>query len=275
MDVFISWSGAQSKQAAEALHHFLPLMINAIQPWLSSEDIEAGARWASDIAGKLQQSRVGIICLTPTNLDSIWIHFEAGALAKTLANTFVCPYLVGVEPSDIKGPLTQFQAKRANEEDTRNLIDMLNLALAENAIKADRLSEAFIVWWPKLKAKLDAIEKEEPRAKRRSERDMLEELLELARKQARPAPPMPRPGQILSGPRQPLPLPDAQLKSHASEVVKSIIGPHATVSSKISERGAELLIDDGQGKQIGPLGPFPLLPDRDYRQEVEDLVRWS
>ena len=66
MDVFISWSGPQSKQVAETLHHYLPLMINAIQPWLSSADIDAGARWASDIAGKLQQSKVGIICLTPT-----------------------------------------------------------------------------------------------------------------------------------------------------------------------------------------------------------------
>jgi hypothetical protein len=67
MDVFISWSGPQSKQVAEALHHYLPLMINAIQPWLSSADIDAGARWASDVAGKLQQSKVGIICEGASN----------------------------------------------------------------------------------------------------------------------------------------------------------------------------------------------------------------
>jgi TIR domain len=187
MDVFISWSGPQSKQVAEALHHYLPLMINAIQPWLSSADIEAGARWASDVAGKLQQSKVGIICLTPTNLESIWIHFEAGALAKTLDSTFVCPYLVGVEPADVKGPLTQFQAKRANEEDTKRLLETLNSALGENAVKADQLAEAFSMCWPKLKAQLDALQGDQPPVKKRDEREMLEELVELARSQARQA----------------------------------------------------------------------------------------
>src|ERR1700734_3199682 len=115
MDVFISWSGPQSKQVAEALHHYLPLIINALKPWLSSADVEAGARWAVDIAGNLEKSKFGILCLTPGNLDSIWIHFEAGALAKTVDNkTFVCPYLLHVQPSDLTGPLTQFQAKKAN-----------------------------------------------------------------------------------------------------------------------------------------------------------------
>lgn len=184
MDVFISWSGPQSKQVAEALHHYLPLMINAIQPWLSSSDIDAGARWSSDIAGKLEASKVGIICLTPTNLDSIWVHFEAGALAKTLQNTFVCPYLVGLDPADVKGPLTQFQMKRSNEEETKRLLETLNSALGEKAISADQFDESFSVWYPKLKERLEAIPKDGPVPKKRSTEDMLEELLELVRRQA-------------------------------------------------------------------------------------------
>src|ERR1700678_4311615 len=185
MDVFISWSGTQSKKVAEALHHYLPLMINAIQPWLSSADIEAGARWATDIAGKLQQSKVGIICLTPSNLESIWIHFEAGALAKTLQNTFVCPYLVGVEPTDVKGPLAQFQAMRANPEGTQRLVETINAALGEHAVKADQLAEAFSMCWPSLKEALDVREKEDAPAHKRSARDMLDEVLQLSRLQAR------------------------------------------------------------------------------------------
>jgi hypothetical protein len=185
MDVFISWSGGQSKQVAEALYHYLPLIINAIKPWLSSADIEAGARWAIDVADKLQQSKAGIICLTPTNLESIWIHFEAGALAKTLENTFVCPYLLGIDPSNVKGPLTQFQAKRANEEDTLRLIETLNTALGDSGLKPEQLVEAFSVWWPKLSEKLEEIHEGEPTPKKRSTEDMLEELLELARTQAR------------------------------------------------------------------------------------------
>src|SRR5260370_20811661 len=159
-------------------------MINAIRPWLSSADIDAGARWGSDVARKLEKSKVGILCLTPSNLESIWIHFEAGAMAKTIESTYVCPYLVGVEPSDLKGPLTQFQAKRSNEEDTKRLLETLNAALAENAIKSDQLAEAFSVWYPKLREKLEAIGKEEPPPKKRSKRDMIEELLALARSEA-------------------------------------------------------------------------------------------
>src|SRR5229473_2295304 len=118
MDVFISWSGKRSQRVADALHRYLPQMINAVDPWLSSTDIEAGARWGADIAAKLEKSTVGILCLTPGNLESTWLHFEAGALAKTLENTFVCPYLFDLKPSDVKGPLAQFQAMTADEPGT-------------------------------------------------------------------------------------------------------------------------------------------------------------
>ena len=184
MEVFISWSGKQSQEVADALHRYLPQMINAVEPWVSSADIEAGARWGADIAGKLEKSKVGIICLTPSNLDAIWIHFEAGALAKTLENTFVCPYLCDVKPSHVKGPLAQFQAMRADEQGTRRLLETLNRALGENARKPEDLAEAFNVWWPKLKEKLDAIQNEGPPAKARSAEDMLEEILSLVRSQA-------------------------------------------------------------------------------------------
>jgi len=185
MDVFISWSGKQSQQVADALHRYLPKMINAVEPWLSSADIEAGARWGGDIASKLEKSRVGIICLTPNNLEAVWIHFEAGALAKTLRNTFVCPYLLGIKPSDVKGPLSQFQAIQADQPGTRRLLETLNSALGDNARKTEDLSTAFDMWWPKLREALDDVPEDEAPEERRSDRDILEELLELTRLQAR------------------------------------------------------------------------------------------
>jgi hypothetical protein len=263
MDVFISWSGPQSKQVAETLHHYLPLMINAIQPWLSSADIDAGARWASDIAGKLQQSKVGIICLTPTNLDSIWIHFEAGALAKTLDNTFVCPYLVGVQPSDVKGPLTQFQAKRANEEDTKRLLETLNSALGENAVKADQLAEAFSMCWPKLKTQLDAVQKAEPPAEKRSERDMLEELLELTRRQARPAQ-----IRITNTQLPPRPRISQQQRQLVETVVKSILGDQSSASFTYGPEGNYVQISDGSGTHWGPM---PADDDNDLVQVIDTI----
>jgi hypothetical protein len=113
VEVFISWSGERSKCVAEALRNWIPKIINAVLPWLSSADIDKGARWSADVASKLESSKVGIICLTPSNVHSDWILFEAGALSKILKNTFVCPLLIGMEPSDIKGPLAQFQATRS------------------------------------------------------------------------------------------------------------------------------------------------------------------
>jgi len=187
MDVFISWSGERSRAVAEALRNWLPKIINAIKPWLSSEDIDKGARWSSDVASRLEKAKAGIICLTPNNLHSDWILFEAGALSKTLQNTFVCPLLIGLEPSDIKPPLAQFQATRAKKDDLLKLLKTLNTALGEGALPDSHIEEAFEVWWPKLEAQLNALPAEESKNKpHRADRDLLEEILSLVRNQNRP-----------------------------------------------------------------------------------------
>ena len=127
MRIFISWSGLRSKAVAEALRDWLVRVIQRLEPWVSSEDIRAGARWQSEIAGVLASTKVGVLCLTPDNLNSKWLHFEAGALAKTIDNsTFVCPYLLDLDPSAVTLPLGQFHAKRADEEGTRARSGLIN-----------------------------------------------------------------------------------------------------------------------------------------------------
>jgi hypothetical protein len=186
MDVFISWSGERSRAVAEALRNWLPKIINAIKPWLSSEDIDKGARWGTDVASRLENAKAGIICLTPSNLHSDWILFEAGALSKTLQNTYVCPLLIGLEPSDIKPPLAQFQATRSVKDDILKLLKTLNAALDEGALTDAHIDEAFGVWWPKLEAQLNALPVEESKANpHRADRDLLEEILSLVRDQNR------------------------------------------------------------------------------------------
>src|SRR5947209_2821697 len=101
MKVFISWSGERSKAVAEALRYWLPKVIQAIEPWMSADDIEKGTRWRSGIADELEQSSVGIICVTRENLDSTWIHFEDGALSKQQQNKFMCTFLFGLAHTDI------------------------------------------------------------------------------------------------------------------------------------------------------------------------------
>jgi hypothetical protein len=186
MDVFISWSGERSRAAAEALRDWLPKIINALKPWLSVADIDKGARWGTEIATKLKDSKAGIICLTPNNLHSDWLLFEAGALSKTIENTYVCPFLIGLEPADVKPPLAQFQATRATKKDVLKLLKTLNTALGEGALPAAHIEEAFDVWWPKLDERLKALPDDlGPARSVRSERDLLEEILALVRNQSR------------------------------------------------------------------------------------------
>lgn len=187
MDVFISWSGERSRAAAEALRGWLPKIINAIKPWLSSADIDKGARWSTDVASRLEGAKAGIICLTPSNLHSDWILFEAGALSKTFQNTYVCPFLIGLEPSDVKPPLAQFQATKAEKDDVLKLLKTLNSALGDNALPETHIEEAFDVWWPKLDSQLKNLPLEKTHViPHRSERDLLEEVLSLVRNQNRP-----------------------------------------------------------------------------------------
>ena len=183
MKVFISWSGDRSKEAAKALHEWLRDIIHNLEPWMSKLDINAGARWSNEIAEQLEATKFGIICLTSDNLSKPWIMFEAGALAKTIdKDTHVCPYLIGLEPTSIPaGPLTQFQAKKANKEETLELVMAINNVLGEKALDDDRLKRTFERWWPELEEKLNNLPAEETVVERRETQDMVEEILELVR----------------------------------------------------------------------------------------------
>jgi hypothetical protein len=68
--------------------------------------------------------------LTPENLMSPWLLFEAGAVAKRV-DSRVWTYLFGLGYTDVKDPLSQFQHTAATKEDTRKLIATLNHRLGE------------------------------------------------------------------------------------------------------------------------------------------------
>jgi hypothetical protein len=186
MRVFISWSGEASRLAAEALRAWLPNVIQAVDPWVSGKDIDKGARWSIDVAQELERADVGILCLTPKNLEAPWILFEAGSLSKKLGKSLVCPYLLGVKPTDLSGPLLQFQAAEANDVDTFSLLQTVNHALAAAALPETTLDKVFRKWWPDLEEQLGLIDfaAGEPKDKR-SERDLLEEVLALVRQVAK------------------------------------------------------------------------------------------
>ena len=182
MEVFISWSGERSEKVAKALHDWLPSVIQSLRPFMSSADIKEGSRWATDIATHLEQAKFGLLCLTPENLEAPWLHFESGALSKTIESTWVVPYLYKVSPTELQGPLTQFQAATADKDSTKNVMATLNSALGDNKLEEARLESSFENWWPKLETSLNEIQlTTEEAVPIRTERDILEEILDLVR----------------------------------------------------------------------------------------------
>jgi hypothetical protein len=185
MKVFISWSGSRSKKVALIFRDWLPSVIQSLEPFVSSEDIDKGSRWNTEIAQELKESTFGIICVTKDNLSAPWLNFEAGALSKTIENNFVAPFLFDVKPSELKGlPISQFQATSFSKEDLRRLMGTLNAAV-NNLLPETRLLSTFDIWYPVLEGKLNDLRSEPIDETSESltnvQPDLLEELLEMTR----------------------------------------------------------------------------------------------
>ena len=183
MKVFISWSGQLSQSIGEAFKDWLPTVLQTVKPYFTPADIEKGSRWSSDIAKELEQCKVGIFIFTKENLDSQWMMFEAGAISKTLDTTKVCPILFGLDNSDFKGPLTQFQTSQFSKIDIKKLIKTINNSLGEQKLEDKVLDDVFEMWWPKLESKVTKIldDNKVENTSVRSDRELLEEVLGIVR----------------------------------------------------------------------------------------------
>lgn len=186
MKIFISWSGNKSKDVAIYLKSWIEQIIQAAEPWVSV-DIDKGKKWNSEIVKELAESRVGIICITRDNLDSPWILFEAGALSKA-TDSYVCTFLIDVIPTDLTGPLSIFQATGFNKEDIFKLLISINSNVKKSggkSLSADTLKSLFKVFYPQLEEAINKIissSKEETKEEIRTDRELLEEAVQLLRK---------------------------------------------------------------------------------------------
>lgn len=181
MKVFISWSGGRGKQIGEAFRTWLPDVIQSIEPFYSP-DIEKGQRWSLEIEQNLKESKVGIICVTPESMISPWLMFESGAISNAKLSR-VCPLLFQVEPSQLQGPLSQFQATPYSEDEIRKLILSIN-DLSEAPLSEAQLIRTFDRCWPELEKSINvALSKsvgvEKPR--KRSQDELIEEILSIIR----------------------------------------------------------------------------------------------
>lgn len=186
MKVFLSWSGHKSHQVALVLRDWLPSVIQSLTPYVSSEDIDKGARWSTDIAKELEDSTFGILCVTKDNLEAPWLLFEAGALSKMMDKSSVYPFIFDLKRAEVKGPILQFQSTIFDKDDVKKLLLTLNKACGDAGLKEELLSKTFDVWWPNLEESLEAIkgepsEEEKTSTDKNFRNEMLEEILELSR----------------------------------------------------------------------------------------------
>ncbi|MBZ5508390.1 MAG: toll/interleukin-1 receptor domain-containing protein [Acidobacteriia bacterium] len=157
MKVFISWSGNLSHKIALILKDWLPNVVPSIDDaWVSSESISKGSQWSHETTKALAESDYGIICLVPENLHEPWLNFEAGAIFRAFHSSRVSPFLFGLVPKQVEGPLALFQATEYSKDDIRKLIHSIN-KVGLNAIASRELNDLFDQHWPRLEQSLDLL----------------------------------------------------------------------------------------------------------------------
>jgi hypothetical protein len=179
--IFISWSGDRSKEVAAAFRDWLPMVLEGTEPFMSDVDIDKGTRWDTYISQQLAQTDFGIICLTPENRMSPAIHYEVGALSKSVERAHLWTYLYELSNADIKWPLSEFQHTTFEKEQTRRLLKSINALLGEYKRDDNVLNNVFDACWSFFETKLRDIPPPPEEIPQRPDRDILEEILELIR----------------------------------------------------------------------------------------------
>jgi hypothetical protein len=188
MKLFISWSGNLSQQIAQVLHEWLPLVLN-VRPFITSTDIEKGARWQHEISAELDQSNFGVVCLTRDNLQSQWISFECGALSKHLSGR-VATLLFGIGHANVPSPMNMFQGTLFEYNEFRQLMTSINNCISTEQRKTEAQIDAlFEVLWPRFSDQVRLLlegqgREAQPEEDKPSVEAMLVEMLAMQRQQA-------------------------------------------------------------------------------------------
>ena len=203
MKVFFFFLGDLSPKIAELLKKWIPCMIQSVEVFFSPEDIEKGDNWDRAISTQLSECKYGIICLTSENTNAPWVNFEAGAIAKTL-DSKVAALMIDIKPSDLRGPLSRYQATKFEKGDFYQLILAINNTL-EVSLEDKILENAFDAMWPALEIEINHILNQFAQKNTKQKKGMnleqpenapIEELLQLLRKQ----------NSVLSSPENLLPI---------------------------------------------------------------------
>ncbi|MEL6499831.1 MAG: toll/interleukin-1 receptor domain-containing protein [Cyanobacteria bacterium J06623_1] len=192
MRVFISWSGALSQKIALEVANWLPSIVQVVKPFFSPEDIPKGDQWLPRVTTTLEECSLGIFCVTPDNFNSPWLHFEAGAISNHVGISNVIPILFGgIKPTDITGPLTQFQCAEFREDEMFRVVKTVNSSTSDEegrgSIKDSVLKKTFDYFWPDFSCAIQIAFTNQENNKQleetptRSPDDLLHEILSIVR----------------------------------------------------------------------------------------------
>lgn len=190
--IFISWSKQPTDQVASALKSLLLHMFDNIAPFVSKETIEYGTLSIPEIFKALSGSDFGFLIVTTKNQTEPWLNFEAGALAKSIADdgdTRVVPLLIDFDNVGqlSPGPIANLQAQVVREYELLNVVRMMARFLEVDAATVDARWPAA---WASFSDVLEEVREQLAQAEGdsapdRTAEDMLEELLALTRGQVR------------------------------------------------------------------------------------------
>jgi len=144
--LFIGWSGSRSEQIARYLERWLKRVLPELEV-LSSFGIPKGSTWIPRLQQRLSASDLGVISITPENVDAAWVHLEAGALGVRSNWNGVFLFLFEVEPHELSNPLKAFQAVEFSRAEVKKMVfDLCRIAGISEAGR----KELFDSKWPSL-----------------------------------------------------------------------------------------------------------------------------
>jgi hypothetical protein len=134
------------------LRDWLDDVIPSIAPWFSGDDIETGKFWQSELFKSLDRSTVGIVVVTPTNVNRPWLNFEAGRLSSGIESKggVVMPLLVNLKSADITGtPLSTLNVVTFSESGVWKIVKAIHERTG-NDMTAKMLKDLFDLKWGEL-----------------------------------------------------------------------------------------------------------------------------
>ena len=182
MKSFFSWSGNKSHQVALAFSEWIPCVIQAIDSWVSSKDIDRGSIWFNEIFEQLKETNFGLVFVTKENQDKPWLLFESGALSKGLTENRICTVLIDLNVRDIDSgsPLRNLNHTVLQKDSVLALINTINKHLDSSQVQEKHLETSFNALWLSLEEKIQAILDEEPVSTEpeRQDSDVLNDILD-------------------------------------------------------------------------------------------------